>query len=404
MTLTTKTSSFVCLMIAATAVATPVFAATGPPARERTAVAITAKSQDLPPLDDAKLRGSISELPDENVTSAQVRVSGSAGHWSGRSGVRDVKSDRPVPPDGRFRIASATKMFTATLVLQLCAEHRLDLHQSVQHYLPNLLPTSYPRITVGQLLDHTSGLPTSQEDAGDDDPAWFVAHRLDYWTPRQILETAVSQPMVFAPGTQQQYNGANYFVAGLLIEKVTGRTYGYELANRILRPLQLHDTYLPPPTDNSIDGPHAHGYVRVDGSLVDITKQSPRGWAESGLVSTTRDLTQFMTALYRGRLLPPVQLAHMFTVPDVPYTGTNSGCAHGPQAGHACLSMGMERTALPGGVTVWGKSGGQVGYTTAAFATRDTSRIMTFSLTTTGNRDGSESERVQAIAGATFIP
>jgi D-alanyl-D-alanine carboxypeptidase len=368
------------------------------------AAASAAPAVAVPPLDPVRLEQAIAGLPNATVTSAQVTVTGSAGTWTGTSGVADVASGAPVPADGRFRIGSATKMFTAALALQLVAEHRLDLDRPVQRYLPGVLPASYPDITVGRLLDHTSGLPFSLVDAEAADPRWFAAHRLDSWTPRQVVASATAQPMAQPPGTGQRYNGVNYYLAGLVIEKITGHPYGAELHRRILRPLGLRDTYLPAFDDARLLGRHAHGYVTVDGSLVDVTEQSAYGWAEGGMISTRRDLIRFVTALFRGRVVPAGLLDRMFTPPDLPYTGGGSNCRVGPDAGRACYTVGLQRTTFPNGVTVFGKSGSVPGYTTAVFATRDLSRVAVYSLTPTGNRDGSEGRYVQNLAAASFDP
>ena len=268
----------------------------------------------LPPPDHQNLSASIAGLPDDVVTGAQVRVSGRDGSWSGRAGVRDVRTGRPVPDGARFRIGSATKMFTASLVLQLAAEGRLGLDDPVQSWLPGVLPASYATITVGQLLDHTSGLPASTEDAGNDDPAWVVRHRFDWHTPRAVVRSAARQPMAFEPGTKQEYNGVNYFLAGLVVERVTGHAYVHELHARLLEPLGLDDSYLPGRGEVRLRGRHAHGYVRVDGRLVDVTAQSAYAWAEGGMVSTTRDLSRFLGALMAGRVVPQPWLDHMLTV------------------------------------------------------------------------------------------
>ncbi|GAA2703161.1 serine hydrolase domain-containing protein [Actinoplanes palleronii] len=357
----------------------------------------------LPALDPALLGRAVAGLPNPVVTGAQLTVSGSAGQWSGRAGVADVTTGAPMPAGGRFRIASVTKAFTAVIALQLVAEHRLDLRQSVQHYLPGVLPGSYPPITVGQLLDHTSGLPFSLVDAQNADPAWVVAHRFDYWTPAQVVASAVAQPLAFAPGTEQRYNGVNYFLTGLIIEKVGGHSYAEELDRRIVKPLGLRATSLPAPGETRIPGPHAHGYVTVGGALVDVTEQSAWGWAESGIISSTADLTRFLSALLGGRLLPRAQLAPMLTLPDVPYPGGGT-CRLGPHPGQACFSAGLQATTFPDGVTVWGKSGAVPGYTTGVFATADLARVMASSLNPTGNRDGSEARYVQNIAAAAFDP
>ena len=112
------------------------------------------------------------------------------------------------------------------------------------------------------------------------------------------------------------------------------------------------------------------------------------------MVSTTRDLGRFLRALLAGRVVPQPWLEPMLTVPDVPYAGSAGGCAKGPDAGHACFTAGLQRTPLPGGPVVFGKSGGIPGYRTLVVGTEDGSRVLALSLTTTSNGDGSEDERL----------
>lgn len=367
------------------------------------APAWSAPGDRLPPLDPAAMRAAISGLPNATVTGALVRVTGSAGQWNGTSGVGDVRTHAPVSADGRFRIGSISKVFTAVVVLQLAAEHRVDLDASVQRYLPGLLPGSYPTITVRQLLDHTSGLPAGDLGSGDNTARWFVDHRFDSWTPQQVVASAIKKPMEFAPGTKQQYNGINYFVAGLLIEKVTDRSYAHEVQQRIIRPLRLRNTFILDRRDPRLPGDHPHGYVAVDGVLHDVSEQSPWPWAEGGLISNSTDLTRFIGAIFQGRLVPRSTLDAMFTVPKVKYADNNN-CNIGPTAGQACYSAGLMRVILPNGLTGWGKTGSRPGYTSGIFATKDLRRVLVYSLNPTGNKDGSEQPYVLKIAAATFDP
>ncbi|SDD17397.1 serine hydrolase domain-containing protein [Actinokineospora iranica] len=138
------------------------------------ALLVTAPSADLPPLDPALMLASISGLPNTDVSAAIVQVRGSAGEWAGTAGVADIHTACPVPQDGRFRVGSITKTFTATAVLQLAARGRIDLGRDVRSYLPDLLPAEYPPITIRQLLNYTAGL--SGIDFDHKDPAWFLAH------------------------------------------------------------------------------------------------------------------------------------------------------------------------------------------------------------------------------------
>jgi D-alanyl-D-alanine carboxypeptidase len=331
----------------------------------------------LPPLDVAAVRQTLAARPEGDVSAALLQISGPAGRFEGTSG-------QDVDARGRFRIGSISKVFTTTVVLQLAAEGRIDLDGDVQHYLPGVLPADFPPIKVGQLLDHTSGLPGGSDAYwGDGSAAWFADHRLDGPTPEQVVASMAGQPMGFQPGTAQQYNGMNTFVAGLLVEQVTGHSYAHELRERIIRPLGLHDTSLPGPEDARLRHPASHPYLTVtdpDGGShpVDVTEQSPWPWAEGGMISSAPDLGRFMTALFRGRLLPPAQQEKLFTVPDVP-AYHSSHCS----TGRACMSMGLERVELQG-VVAWGKTGSRPGYTSGVFATRDLSRTVVYSVNPTG--------------------
>jgi D-alanyl-D-alanine carboxypeptidase len=331
--------------------------------------------------DGAALQAAISGLPSSSIVGALVDVSGAGGAWSGVSGVGDAATGAAPSLRDRYRIGSVTKVFTATVTLQLVAAHQVSLSQSIQHYLPGVLPASFPPITIAELLNHTSGLPGGTGSGDDeDDPALFVQHRFGDFSPAQILAELQGQSMRFAPGTEQQYNGMNYFLLGSLIEKVTGHGYASEVAARIIRPLHLTDTSVPAGTDYGIRLPYLHGYQAVpqaDGStqLVDVSQQSPYPWAEGGMISSARDLRTLITSLMRGRLLPAAELNDMTTVPDVPYLGTNQCQVGNP--GHACFGMGLMSATL-GGVTVWGKTGSRPGYTDGVFATRDVQRVLVY--------------------------
>ncbi len=361
-----------------------------------------AATEPLPPLDPSLLDRVVAGLPDDDVTSAIVDVTGRSGGWSGTAGQARLGSGVPPEPDGEFRIGSITKVFTSTLVLQLAGEERVSLDRPVQRYLPGLLPHRFRGVTVRQLLDHTSGLPVSHVDDAALDPAWFVRHRFDGWTPRQVVTDALGREAEFAPGTAQSYNGTNYFLAGMLVEKVTGHSYRHALRTRILEPLGLRHTYLPVHGNPFIRGPHAHGYLRADQRLHDVTEQNPYAWAEGGMVSTTGDLERMLGALADGTLLRPAQRRELHRVPTVPYVGGPGHCRMAPEQGRSCFSVMFEATRLPNGVTIWGKSGSVPGYAAAIFATRDLDRVLTYSMTPTAR--GTEGRRLGGIVGATFDP
>ncbi|CAM5436798.1 serine hydrolase domain-containing protein [Streptomyces abikoensis] len=358
--------------------------------------------------DKKALEQSIAGFPNADVSGALVRVAGPGGHWWGTSGAADKATGASVRSGSSFRIGSITKLFTGTVMLQLAAEHRVDLDAPARRYVPGLLPDAFHDVKVGQLLDHTSGLPgPSALTYGDGSNKWFAENRFRSWTPTEIVKAAVDgKAPAFPAGTAQQYNGINTHVAGLIIERVTGHPYADEVRHRITRPLGLRHTYVPAAGDVTLPEPHAHGYRTVDGSLVDVTEQSPYAWAEAGMISTAADLDRFITELFRGRLLPPSQQQRIFDLPDVPNAPGNRHCASltDPAGrGGACFSrIGLMRTELPDGTVVWGKTGSLPGYVNGVFAKRDLSRRVVYSLNYNTPPGSSELPYVLGIAKAAF--
>ncbi|MFE5091561.1 serine hydrolase domain-containing protein [Streptomyces sp. NPDC056638] len=343
------------------------------------------------------LRAAIAGLPKADATAALVRVAGTDGSWRGSSGVHDLESNRPADPDGRFRTGSVTKVFTAAVVLQLAGEGKLDLNRPARHYLPELIPASYRKVTVRQLLNHTSGIPSVGSGGGTLDE-WY-AHRFDLHDATDTVREATSHEPDFAPGTQQHYDNIGYTVAGLLIEKVTGHTYAGEVSRRILEPLHLKDTYFPG-TDPTIRGPYNHGYqifTGTDGTgeLRDVSVWGATdAWAAGDLISTTADLEHFTRALFRGQVVRGPLLEEMFTLPGASVHEYGTG-------GPAAYSVGLSMTKL-GGREVWGKTGGRWGYNTAVAATRDLSRTLVYSVNATDAKGEGMNPTAMNIVVAAF--
>ncbi|MEU2093923.1 serine hydrolase domain-containing protein [Streptomyces globisporus] len=355
------------------------------------------RSQDAP--DARALSAAIAGLPRQDAVAALVRVGGSAGSWRGSAGLHDLPSGRPADPAARFRAGSVTKVFTAAAVLQLAGERKLSLDRTARHYLPDLIPASYGEVTVRQLLDHTSGIPAA--DLPGTNPEEWYAHRFDVHTPRAMVASATAKEREFAPGSSQHYLNINYTVLGLLVERVTGHTYEREVADRILRPLDLRSTYFPG-ADPGIRGPHNRGYqvFAAPGGgveLRDVTVWGPTdGWAAGDIISTTADLERFTTALFGGRVVRGPLLEEMFTLPDASVRTYGSGKPAQFSAGLSVLTLG--------GRQVWGKSGGRWGYNTAVAATRDLSRTLVYSVGATDAKGKDANATAMGIAVAAFGP
>ncbi|MGW2461691.1 serine hydrolase domain-containing protein [Streptomyces sp. NPDC001761] len=315
--------------------------------------------------DTEALAAAIAGLPDHDATAALLRVGGD-GTWRGTAGVRDVRTGAPALEDARFRAGSVTKVVTASIVLQLAAEGRIDLDGTVQHYLPGLLTADFAPVTVRQLLNYTSGLRPGSS-LGDTVEEGYP-HRFETLTPRQVVADAVAGGPAYAPGTRQTYGNIHYTVLGMLIEKVTGDSYAHQAEVRVFRPLGMRHSSFPVGADPRIHGPHNRGYDWIDGELVDVTEwnMSDR-FAAGDMISTTADLERLLVGLFRGRVVPRPQLKEMFTLPDVP--GTRYGAA-------------LERFEVNGRV-IWGKTGSRPGYATVIAATPDLSRTLVYSVEST---------------------
>uniref|UniRef100_UPI001C60334C serine hydrolase domain-containing protein n=1 Tax=Nonomuraea rhizosphaerae TaxID=2665663 RepID=UPI001C60334C len=248
------------------------------------------------------------------------------GRWFGSAGVADTRTGRKRQPQERFRIGSASKAFTATVVLQLAAEGKLSLDDTVDKWLPGLVKGNNNdggTITVRHLLNHTSGIfnygNDKEEFAKFSGPAW-LEHRYDAYAPEQLVKIGLRNPRSFeAPGDGFVYSNTGYVLAGMIVEKVTGRTLAGEIERRVVRPLGLTGTYLPG-KETKIRGPHPRHYstlfaAETDAKVYDVTDQSATiGWAAGGMVSTVADLNRFTSALLRGTLLPPAQRREMFAM------------------------------------------------------------------------------------------
>ncbi|MBD0744491.1 serine hydrolase [Streptomyces sp. CBMA152] len=371
------------------------------PAADRTT---TASHQDgTGSVDTAALKAAIANAgrPGADTTAALVRVGGTEGTWRGSAGVHDIETNRPADPGARFRAGSVTKVFTAAVVLQLAGEGRVDLNKPVRAYLPELIPAAYDQVTVRQLLNHTSGIP-SVGSGGDTLDYWY-AHRLESRDPADVVREATAQKPDFAPGTKQHYDNIGYTVAGLLIERVTGDSYAHQLSRRILRPLHLNDTSVTG-TATTIRGRHNHGYqvfTKPDGTteLVDVSVWGEGDtFAAGDLISTTADLERFTRALFTGHVVRGPLLKEMFTLPDASVRDAKTGK-------RAAYSAGLTTMRL-GGRDVWGKTGGRWGYTTliggALSPTGELSRTLVYSLNSTDAKGTDMNRTAQRLMLAAF--
>ncbi|GLZ75419.1 serine hydrolase [Actinorhabdospora filicis] len=286
-------------------------------------------------------------------------VPGALATVTGRDGrTRVYTAGEDVPRDGRIRIGSVTKSFTAVVVLQLAGEGAIELDKPVEKYLPGLLRgegVDGNAITVRMLLNHTSGLPDYELDVTDD----IIAGR--YYEPRDALDVALRHPAEFTPGTSWKYSNTNFLVAGLVVQKITGRPFAEELDRRVLKPAGLAHTYFPAPGETEIRGRHPRGYREQvpGGPRRDVTDIDPSAaWTAGAMVSTNSDLARFYDEVLTGDLVPDSLRDDLLT----PAPNGPSGYAYG---------LGVMNFPLSCGGSYWGHYGGIPGFLTFSGAVGD---------------------------------
>ncbi|MGP3961451.1 serine hydrolase domain-containing protein [Nonomuraea sp. 3N208] len=324
----------------------------------------------------------VQRLLDQAVTGGMpgilADVRDTRGAWFGTAGVADTETGRKRRQQDRFRVGSITKAFTSTVVLKLAAGGRLSLDDTVEKWLPGVVRGNGhdgSKITIRQLLNQTSGVFNYSMDknlvAQYVGPA-FLEHRFDAVRPEELVKVAMANPPAFAPGTAWGYSNTNFVLAGMIIEKVTGRSYAEEVARRITRPLGMTATYVPG-NEAKLRGPHARHYSKLlltepDAKVYDVTDLNASGaWAAGGIVSTAGDLHKFYRALLGGRLLPPAQQKEMFT--GVSTEG-------GQWIPNTTYGLGVFWQQLSCGVTAWGGGGMIHGSWTYAMGSRDGKRMV----------------------------
>jgi D-alanyl-D-alanine carboxypeptidase len=306
--------------------------------------------------------------------------------WSAVSGYADTGTGRKRSPADHFRGASITKTFVATVLLQLEAEGRLSLDDTVESWLPGLVQgNGYDgnKITLRRLLNHTSGIANYTDDPAFIDAAagpGFPEHRYDTHTPGELVAIALKYPPLPDPETAPVYSNTNFVIAGMVIEKATGRSYAQEITRRVIRPLKLRGTSFPG-TSPKMPNPHPVGYSRLhqegpDAEIHDATEQNMTWLGAAGdVISTNGDLNRFQRALVKGELLPPAQMKEMLD--EVP---AGDGIGYG---------LGVEFAELSCGVKVVGKSGRTNGSLSAMVGTQDGKHQLTFNINGDWLQDGS---------------
>lgn len=222
-------------------------------------------------------------------------------------GMANMEWSIPNQPDTKFRIGSVTKQFTAALILQLVEEGKIKLDGKITDYLPDYRKDTGEKVTIHQLLNHTSGIPsyTNRRDFPTD------IMRNPY-SVADFVKKFASGDFEFEPGSKFSYNNSGYSILGAIIEKVTGKTYETVLRDRILKPLGMtnsgYDNHSP------LIEKRASGYQKTPDGFVNaayVDMSIP--YAAGSMYSTVEDLFKWDQSLYEDKILSAESKRLMFT-------------------------------------------------------------------------------------------
>jgi CubicO group peptidase (beta-lactamase class C family) len=246
-------------------------------------------------------------------------------------GMADIEWNVPNTPDAKFRLGSITKQFTATAILQLAERHKLSVQDLACSYFVGC-PAAWKKITIRELLSHTSGIHSYTDDKDFPTPAFIRVPK----TPTEIVLLSKDKPLDFAPGTKWRYDNTGYILLGAIIEKASGEKYADYLKKHIFDPLGMSDTGYD--VTAMVLHHRASGYQPCGQSLCNadfIDMSLP--YAAGSLYSTVQDLYKWDRALYTDKVLSKGSRERMFTPVMENY---GYGWMLGPMANHKQIGHG----------------------------------------------------------------
>jgi D-alanyl-D-alanine carboxypeptidase len=224
------------------------------------------------------------------------------GTWLHAGGIGDLTTGAPVRLDDHVRIASITKTFVATVVLQLVDEDLIGLDDPLEDYVPGV--PNGAQITIRQVLGMDAGI--ADYIAVPELAKEYAVNPLIDFGPDQILEVIRESTPDFAPGEAVRYSNSNYILLGFVIEAASGRSPEVAITERILAPLDLSETSFP--RTPIMPEPYMHGYfsAKLGDPLIDVTRSNPAFlWTAGAIISTLHDMRTWAIALADGSLLTP---------------------------------------------------------------------------------------------------
>lgn len=259
-------------------------------------------------------------------------------------GMANLELSAPANEKTAYAIYSVTKIFTAVATMMLVEEGKVSLDEPVSKYVAGL-PAAWQRVTVRQLLTHTSGIKSLHESSFDPN------NLMRRYTQAEIMNLTANAPLDFPSGERWEYNNTGFYLLGMLIERVSQKSYEQFLREEMFEPLGMRDTRLE--TFAALVPNRADGYTRRNGGYRNAVRISPTiTFSTAGLVSTVLDLAKWDAALDTEKLLKKSTVKQMWT---------KAKLNNGQEVNHG-LGFGM--TPFRGHKRV-GHSGGAAGFSAA---------------------------------------
>ncbi len=281
-------------------------------------------------------------------------------------GMANMEWDIPNAPDTKHRLGSITKQFTGMLILQLVADGKLDLQAPITKYVPDYPKATGDKITTHHLLTHTSGIPNYTSF-----PRFFQDESRNPYTPDEFVKKFADKDLDFEPGERFSYSNSGYFLLGVIVEKLSGKTYEEMLHEKIFKPLQMNDSGYDNHADilkNRATGYEKQGNGYMNSNYLDMSIP----YAAGSLYSTAEDLYKWDQALYTNKLLSQKYI-DLYFKPQIPAFG-NSHYAYGWGVGYNKIGKSKDS------IYTIGHGGGINGFNTnISRATSDKSLVVLLS-------------------------
>ena len=240
-------------------------------------------------------------VADENIPGVILGAKTPSGEWMLAAGKADISSSNPMSDDMQIWLASVSKPLTAVLTMKLVEENILSLDDTVENWLPGLIPRG-DEMTINMLLNHSAGISNITECVS----FWeeLYANPSREWTNEEILERILPDTPLFTPGTAYAYSNTGYYLLGMIMEAATGDIVADLFQQKIAEPAQLNRTNLS--RQGTLEEPRANGYTWLftTEEVVDVANWNfSWDWTAGAGVSTAEDMLLFAARLFNGTIL-----------------------------------------------------------------------------------------------------